>query len=173
MPKRNIDYSKTVIYKIVCNDVDVKDLYVGSTTNFTRRKWEHKSSSNNPNDRRHHLKIYKIINANGGWENWSMIEIDKYPCKDGNEARSKERYWLEQLKASMNTEVPSRSRKERYENNKEHILEYSKEYYRNNKEEINKKHTEYHKEYYRLNREKILQQQRDYDRRKRTGQLNM
>jgi hypothetical protein len=38
MPKTTIDYSKTVIYKIVCNDLDVKDIYIGSTTEFTKRK---------------------------------------------------------------------------------------------------------------------------------------
>jgi hypothetical protein len=34
MPKVDMDYLKTTIYKIVCNDVNVKELYVGSTTNF-------------------------------------------------------------------------------------------------------------------------------------------
>ena len=38
MPKENIDYSKTIIYKIVCKDINIKDCYVGSTTNFTNRK---------------------------------------------------------------------------------------------------------------------------------------
>ena len=34
MPRKEIDYSKTVIYKIVCNDLNVKDVYVGHTTDF-------------------------------------------------------------------------------------------------------------------------------------------
>jgi hypothetical protein len=38
MPRLPIDYSKSIIYKIVCKDLDVKDCYVGSTTNFTNRK---------------------------------------------------------------------------------------------------------------------------------------
>ena len=42
MPKENIDYSKTIIYKIVCKDIDIEDCYVGSTTDFVRRKSEHK-----------------------------------------------------------------------------------------------------------------------------------
>ena len=38
MPKKNIDYSKTIIYKIVCNDLNIIDVYVGQTTNFTKKK---------------------------------------------------------------------------------------------------------------------------------------
>ena len=38
-----------------------------------------------------------MIRKNGGWENWCMIEIEKYPCNDKNEAKARERYWLETL----------------------------------------------------------------------------
>ena len=31
-----------------------------------------------------------------------MIEIEKYKCDDGNEARARERYWYEQLQATLN-----------------------------------------------------------------------
>jgi hypothetical protein len=34
MPKQPMDYSKTIVYKICCKDVDVKDVYVGHTTDF-------------------------------------------------------------------------------------------------------------------------------------------
>ena len=44
MPKTEIDYSKSVIYKIVCDDLNVKDCYVGSTTNFIKRKRHHKEA---------------------------------------------------------------------------------------------------------------------------------
>ena len=42
MPLIPIDYSKTIIYKIVCNDLNICVVYVGSTTDFIRRKNEHK-----------------------------------------------------------------------------------------------------------------------------------
>ena len=45
MPKTAIDYSKTIIYKIVCNDLDITDLYVGHTTDFIRRRHHHKGNS--------------------------------------------------------------------------------------------------------------------------------
>ena len=49
MPKKIIDYSKTIIYKIVCNDLNITDLYIGHTTNFIKRKATHKSNCNNIN----------------------------------------------------------------------------------------------------------------------------
>ena len=35
-----------------------------------------------------------------------MMEIEKYPCSDGNEARARERHWCETLKASLNDRTP-------------------------------------------------------------------
>ena len=43
MPRKPIDYSKTISYKIVCNDLSITDCYVGHTTDFTKRKSHHKS----------------------------------------------------------------------------------------------------------------------------------
>ena len=40
------------------------------------------------------------------------LEIEKYPCVDGNESRLRERYWFEQLQASLNTYRPIISKEE-------------------------------------------------------------
>ena len=61
MPRKEIDYSKTVMYKIVCNDLRVKDLYVGHTTDFTKRKNGHKTNCFNVNSKLFNLKVYKCI----------------------------------------------------------------------------------------------------------------
>jgi hypothetical protein len=106
MPRKEIDYSKTVIYKIVCDDLNVTDNYVGSTTDFRKRKSTHKSICNNPNSKDYNRKIYQTIRDNGGWDNWTMIEIEKYPCTDNNEALARERYWVEKLNSSLNINVP-------------------------------------------------------------------
>ena len=129
------DYSQTVIYKIVCNDLNVTNCYVGSTTNFRRRKCEHKSRCANENSKGYNFKCYKLIRDNGGWENWSMYEIEKFPCADANEARARERYWHEQLNSSLNQCVPNRTLAEYYQNNKDKISEY----YQNNKDKISEK----------------------------------
>ena len=99
MPKENIDYSNTIIYKVFCKDENIKDIYVGHTTNFIKRKYQHKICSTNLSNK---LKIYDIIRKNGGWDNWDMIEIAKYCCKDSAEARIKEQEHFDLLKPSLN-----------------------------------------------------------------------
>jgi hypothetical protein len=151
MPKKVIDYSKTVIYKIVCNDLNVNDIYVGHTSDFIKRKYGHKNNCNNVSQKTaYNFKVYQTIRNNGGWDNWSMIEIEKYPCADGNEAAARERHWYEQLGSQLNVKVPNRShkdwrtanddycktkRKERYEKDKQNkcICECGGHYIRSNK----------------------------------------
>jgi hypothetical protein len=103
MPKDNIDYSNTIIYKIYCNNQAITDTYVGHTTNFFVRKHQHKNSCNNS---KNVLKIYKTIRENGGWDNWNMIEIAKYNCNDSTEARIKEQQHFEELKSTLNSCPP-------------------------------------------------------------------
>ena len=62
MPRTPIDYSKTLIYKLVKNDdYDNANVYVGSTTDFTRRKNEHKTSCNNEKHKEYNDKKYQYI----------------------------------------------------------------------------------------------------------------
>jgi len=155
MPKKPIDYSKTIIYKLVCKDLSVNDLYVGHTTNWKQRKKRHKSNCNNTLFEGYNYKIYKTIRENGNWDNWEMIEIEKYPCNDEREARARERFQYEQLHASMNTVRPLRTEDEE----KEYIKEYNKKYYHNNKEVLSQKNKEYRKN----NKEKLKKKRKEYN----------
>ena len=83
MPKNKINYSNTVIYKILCKETIINDLYVGHTTNFSQRKSYHKSACENPNSSTYNTKLYKTIRENGGWYNWEMVEIDIFNLKVG------------------------------------------------------------------------------------------
>ena len=65
MPKTDIDYSNTIIYKITCIDSNVKDLYVGHTTNFVQRKHAHKQSCINKKLSNYECKLYEVIRNNG------------------------------------------------------------------------------------------------------------
>jgi hypothetical protein len=154
MPKKEINYSKTVMYKIVCNDLTVKDLYVGSTTDFTKRKSTHKSHCNNESDSKYNLKVYKMIRENGGWDNWTIVQIEAYPCNNNNETRARERHWYEMLHATMNSIVPVRTQKQyRIDNkvilaekqNTNHVCNCGGKYTQSNKarHEKSTKHVEY------------------------------
>ena len=151
MPKENIDYSKTIIYKIVCKDIDIKDCYVGSTTDFVRRKYVHRNNAVNITPRSH-LYVYEFINKNGRWNNWEMIEVEKLNASDKLDALERERFWLEELKATLNKQKPFRTLEEKqeyYQVNKDQLLEKKKIYYENNKE--------YFKEYQEVHRDKIAE----------------
>jgi hypothetical protein len=141
MPKKEINYGNTVMYKIVCKELTITEVYVGHTTDFRRRKNEHKSSCNNPERNDHNMKVYKFIRENGGWENWVMIEIEKFVCVDGNEARKRERYWIEHLNATLNNNIPTRTFNEYINDNKVVLQEKRKLYFE--KPEVRRKLIEY------------------------------
>jgi len=128
MPKNTINYQKTIIYKIVCNDLNIEDVYVGHTTNFVKRKQQHKENTVYENGKHFNNKIYCVIRENGGWNNWIMLEIEKFPCNDVFEAKYRERYWYENLNSTLNTRNPIRGKKEYAETHKSEKQLYDKEY---------------------------------------------
>jgi len=187
------DYSKTIIYKLCCKNLDVKDIYVGSTCNFTKRKGSHKKDSIFENSKKYNRKVYKFIRENGGFQNWNMVMVEEYPCENKLQKVKRERYWYEELKATLNSEVPGRDMKEYREDNREKIKEQKKEYRKNNSEKIkeyrknnsekilqrkkechekNKEHyKEYMKKYREANKDKINQKQREYRAKKKNELL--
>ena len=155
MPRKDIDYSKCVIYKIVCNDLNVKELYVGNTTDITKRRSTHKYACRTPTHKYYNLKIYTIIRDNGGWDNWSVIVIEKLEnCKDSEDARTRERYWYENLSATMNSNRPLVNEEEY----KQTARDLSKEHYNNNKDDKLTKA----RQYYYDNKDKVLLYQKEY-----------
>jgi hypothetical protein len=167
------DYNKACIYLIKHKlDFNNENVYIGSCCNFTRRKWEHKSNCNNPNSQRHNLKLYQEIREKDGWYCWVMIKLHEYKCESKYELNLEERRVIDEYKAKLNCQLPTRTIKEWCEENKEKIVEYDKEYYHENKEKIlkrNKKYNEEHKEmiadnkkkYYEENKEIILQKSKE------------
>ena len=152
MPKVPMDYTKCCIYKIEHND-DESLVYVGHTTNFDKRKTQHKSNCKNDNGKHYNFKVYQMIRENGGWEKFLMLEVEKYPCADKREAERRENEVMKELKSSMNTnksfitQEMSEYHKEYhtnyYELHKHKIKERSKEYKKNNKLKIQKKKKDY------------------------------
>jgi hypothetical protein len=106
MPKKEIDYSNTIIYKIYCNDPAVTDVYVGHTTNFVQRKHAHKQSCINLKTMNYKCKVYEVIRNNGGWSNWKMEIVNFYNCRDHYEARKKEQEYFVSLNATLNSIEP-------------------------------------------------------------------
>lgn len=137
-------YQNSIIYKLVhCNDLNNENIYIGSTTNFRCRKNSHKTNSCDEKSKNYNLQVYDFIRNNDGWDNWLMLPVEVYPCESKKDLETRERYWIEHFKSSLNKNIPTRTYKE--------YLEYQKEYYEDNKEKIQK----YKKEYHENNKEKI------------------
>ena len=163
MPRAAMDYSKTNIYKIVCNDLNVTDCYVGHTTDMTKRKWAHKTACNNEKDKKHNLKIYQIIRENGGWDNWDMVLVEKFPCNDKYEACKRERDVYEKLDAKMNMVRPYLTQEEHKEKKKQ----YQKKYREGHKEVIaekNKQYNQEHKQYREEYRQEHKEERKQYSK---------
>ena len=107
-----VNYSNGKIYKLV-NNVDDK-IYVGSTCATLRlRKSNHKAKAKIKN-----YTVYQHLNQ-VGWGNVEIILIEVYECKNKNELHARERSWIEQTPNTVNNAVPTRTRKENYEINRE------------------------------------------------------
>jgi hypothetical protein len=131
------------IYKIYCKDENVKDCYVGSTKDFNRRKAVHKFDS-----KKKDLKLYKFMFDNGGFNNFNIEIIETLICENKNEALIRERFWIEELKASLNKCIPSRTKKEYREywinsfDYSNHRKNSDKIYRENNKDKLNQEASE-------------------------------
>jgi len=159
MPRKAIDYSKGLVYKLVCLDPNVKETYVGSTTNFTKRKHSHHLNCICDEGIAYNKKAHLFIRENGGWENWNMVLIEYYPCETELELGRRENYWIHELQASLNCRnAPMYGTVKEYrEAHKEQQKEYTKEHYQKNIE----KERERQKEHYQKNKEKILSKRKE------------
>jgi len=141
------DYSKCIIYTIRTPT----GLYVGSTCNYTRRKYAHKDCIHNENGAEYNRNLYKNIRENN--DDWEMKPYSEFPCKNKMEMNIEE----ERIRRELNADLNSRScygfindknqkeyQKEYYQNNKKKVAEERKQYRENNKEKI----AEYQKGYY-------------------------
>jgi len=175
-------YSRTIFYKIQCNDPEITEIYIGSTGNFKSRKSAHKNTCNNINSDNWNRAVYRFIRLHGGWENWTMSEIEQVNCRNKRHKNQIEAKYIRELGATLNREIPqnieeglgekewirqyceknkvklAEQKKEYYEKNKAKILEKIKEYREKNREKLAEKK----KEYREKNREKLVEKNKEY-----------
>ena len=177
MPK--IDYDKTIIYKL---QHETKDelLYIGHTTNFAKRKVQHKSNCYNENISHYNLKLYSTIRENGGWDAFNMVVIKEFPCENKQEARTEEDRIMRETQSRLNMrrsyltqeeiiELRRKIYQKQYEKNREQIKEKTNKHYHQNKLQINEKrknnyenNKDIFKEYHIKNKVKLNERSRKY-----------
>jgi hypothetical protein len=89
-------------YKISCLDKNITDSYIGLTSNFTRRKREHKRACYDDIKLANNTKLYQFIRENGGWKNWEMVSIDKQIFETRTDAHIYETKLMEEKQATLN-----------------------------------------------------------------------
>ena len=82
-----IDYSNSVIYQVVPKNKELEYRYIGGTTNFKMRKYQHKSDCKSENNKNHDFKVYKTIREyamglmSGIWRsfmNYKIVQIKEH-----------------------------------------------------------------------------------------------
>ena len=87
------DYDNGKIYQLVFGDRPER--YIGSTTQELHQRLSgHRSTSAS-------LKVKKLVDAVGRM-NVRIILIEDYPCSNKNELLSREQYWIDKLKPTLN-----------------------------------------------------------------------
>lgn len=141
------DYQKTKIYYIEVNG----EKYYGHTVKnwLCQRKAEHVRDFVRFSER----KLYKTIRDAGlNMKDLDLVLVENYPCKNVDEARAREAFWIKQ-EGALNKNMPGNTHKEWHEQNKEQMKEYYKEYREQNKQKIK----EHEKQYREQNKEQITE----------------
>ena len=134
--------------------------YIGYTTNFTKRKYQHKKNLTDLS--KINFPLYKTINENGGWENVyiGLLEYGEYDnLKD---VYIRERELIDFHKSTLNGHLPSKININYSENPKEYKAEWFQDYKNNKPDEykekvkkINDNRKEAKAEWYKENKERL------------------
>lgn len=101
MPKK--DFSKTIIYMIVCKNKDIQYKYVGSTTKLRQMTMIHHKRTAEPKQE----LPYTIINEHGGWENWEVVVLEHYTdCQNIIQSNNRVKEWQTKIVSQKSTESP-------------------------------------------------------------------
>ena len=142
------------VYIIRCRNLAVQDCYIGSTEDVRMRRMQHKSSCNNENSKNYNLKVYQFIRANGGWDNFEMVQIGSVWNKATKSLVEIEQDYIDTYKSNLNCkraytseeqkkEYNNQQKKEYYQKNKNKICELMKVYRHKNKNKISEKFKAY------------------------------
>lgn len=121
-------FSKAKIYAIL--DSQGQHIYIGSTQQrLCRRKCEHRQNYN----KKPHIRLYKHIADNGGWDEFRFEVIEEFPCETKKQLLQQEGHYIRELKPLCNQRIAGTG--------------HGHEWRMNNRERHNAHHREYLREY--------------------------
>jgi len=107
------------IYKLFSLDKEIKEVYIGSTTDPNRRFARHKRNVL----KQQHIPVYNFISENGGMENWDIKILEM--C-DKSQACLLEQMYINKQESSLNKIAAFVTDQERKEKKKVASVEYCK-----------------------------------------------
>jgi hypothetical protein len=125
-----------VIYRIYCNDENIKECYIGSTCNFKKRKTGHINKCNDVSNREYNKKIYQFIRENGGFKNFDFEILETLETNDKDILHQKEFQWINKYDCNLNEIKPHL-----FKSKKEYDAEYNKHNFNERQERQSKKIT--------------------------------
>jgi hypothetical protein len=165
--------TKYIIYKISCKDENVTYCYIGSTKNFRVRKSNHKAYCNSDCSKKHNLKVYQEIRANGGWDNWEMKPIEEFECENTLQCRIREQQLIDIENTKLNssrahiTNEEKQLKKNEWKRNSKSHHDYNKEYNKHLTDAQKERRKETARIRWALNKDKINEKRREKAREKR------
>lgn len=145
-------YQNGKIYKLVCDATPI--VYYGSTIrSLAQRLAKHKAISNNCGSK----ELFELGNV-------SIVLVEEYPCNSMVELKSRERIYIEFMlnnfnhRVICNERIPTRTKEEWYQDNKEYVNEKTRKWRHDNIEY----YSEYKKQHYQKNREFLNEKQKKH-----------
>jgi len=160
------DLQNCKIYKITSlNNPDM--VYYGHTCQTLARRFAtHKSNYNTSTSK----LIIELGNA-------VILLVENFPCETEDQARAREAEYILNNEC-VNKNIPGRTEKQYYQDNKEKLNEQQKKYYEEHKEKLNEQqkiynednkehYLEYQKQYNQDNKEKIALYKKEWRKQKK------
>lgn len=143
-------YKRGKIYTVRCRYDDTL-IYVGSTIEIlSKRMGKHRRTTIT-----RATSLYNIVC--GDWDKWYIELYENYPCNNKQELERREGQVIREI-GTINNNIAGRTPKERYQDNRDKILEEKKKYRIKNLQKI----TDYNKEYRKENRDKLIEYSKQY-----------
>jgi hypothetical protein len=114
---------KIIIYKIQ-HLTKPELIYIGSTQNFEVRAYQHKIKSSEENPKQ---KLYKCIQENDGWNNFTCVSIDEFETDSRQAGRIRENHKMIELKATLNNNRAFITKQEAKQSVKDYYLKHRDE----------------------------------------------
>ena len=163
------DYKNGKIYMIESKIGNVR--YYGSTVQtLKQRLTKHKTDKKRYEEgkKTSYKTSYQILD----YDDYEISLVQVFSCRSKKELETRERWYIENNEC-VNKFIPTRTKKEYYEEHKEEINERNKKWYDEHRQKVKEYNKEYHqrnkqersqqkKKYREEHKERILQQKKDY-----------